>query len=278
MAIELVTKFLPIVDELFYQESKKGLLTNQNFTWDGAQTVKVYSVTTADMNDYGRSGPEGSNWSRYGPVQSLDATTQPMTLRMDRSFTFAIDKLDSNETLAQLAAASALGRQVREVVIPEVDKYTYAQMIDGAGATPAAVALTPANIYDEILKANTALDNADAPEVSRTLLVTPDVYAIMKRSPDIVMETNIGNDMRLRGVVAMIDGANVIKVSPGRLPDNFGFMLSHSVATVAPTKLEDFTIHQNPPGINGALVEGRIVYDAFVLNNKKTAIYYQEQA
>jgi len=31
--------------------------------------------------------------------------------------------------------------------------------------------------------------------------------------------------------------------------------------------------HENPQGINGWLVEGRIYYDAFVLKNKKTAIY-----
>lgn len=55
-------------------------------------------------------------------------------------------------------------------------------------------------------------------------------------------------------------------------------MIAHPVATVAPTKLEDYVIHENPPGINGALVEGRINYDAFVLDNKAKALYYQEKA
>lgn len=97
----------------------------------------------------------------------------------------------------------------------------------------------------------------------------------MKKCKDIIMETDIGNDMRLRGVVAMVDGANVIKVPASRLPENFGFMIVHPVATVAPVKLEDYRIHQDPPGISGSLVEGRICYDAFVLDNKKAAIYYQ---
>ena len=39
MAINLVTKFLPYVDEMFTKESKKDLLTNQDFEWDGAHTV-----------------------------------------------------------------------------------------------------------------------------------------------------------------------------------------------------------------------------------------------
>ena len=133
------------------------------------------------------------------------------------------------------------------------------------------------NIFDEILKANNALDNAEVPETGRILVVTPDVYTIMKRSKDIIMETDIAEDMRLRGVIAMIDGAKVVKVPAVRLPESFGFMLAHPCACVAPTKLEDYKIHEDPPGISGSLVEGRICYDAFVLDNKVKAIYYQEQ-
>ena len=57
------------------------------------------------MNDYNRFGADDNNWSRYGAVAGLDATTEEMTLKKDRSFTFAIDKLDEDETLQQLAAA-----------------------------------------------------------------------------------------------------------------------------------------------------------------------------
>lgn len=275
MAIELVTRFLPYVDELFSTESKKSLLTNQDLSWTGAHTIKVYKVTTAAMNDYGRSGPSEGNWSRYGPVQGLDATTEELTLKKDRSFTFAIDKLDKDETGNQLAAASALARQVREVVIPEVDTYVYSIMTANAGHKPAAASLTAENIYTEIIKASNALDNAEVPETGRVIVVTPDVYILMKQCKDIVMETDIGNDMRLKGVISNLDGCNVIKVPSNRLPENFGFMMAHPCATVAPTKLEDYKTHQDPPGISGELVEGRICYDAFVLENKAKAIYYQ---
>ena len=273
MAIELVTKYLPYVDEIFTTESKKSLLTNQDFNWIGAHAVKVYKISTAAMNDYSRN----AGTSRYGTPKDLDATTEELTLKKDRSFTFVVDKLDKDETNDQLAAASALARQTREVVVPEVDKYTYGVMIENAGTKPEAVALTAENIYSEIIKANNALDNAEVPETGRQFVVTPDVYILMKKSKDIIMETDISAEMRLRGVVGMVDGAQVIKVPKTRLPENFGFMLAHPVATCAPTKLEDYKIHQDPPGISGSLVEGRIVYDAFVLDNKKNAIYYQAQ-
>lgn len=277
MAINLVTKFLPYVDELFTTESKKSLLTNQDLEWTGAHTVKVYKVTTSEMGDYNRNPVSGFTGSRYGAINDLDATTEEFTLKKDRSFTFAIDKLDKDETGNQLAAASTLARQQREKVIPEVDSYVYGVMAENAGHKPEAVALTAENIYTEILKAGTALDNAEVPETGRQLVVSPDVYQLMKQCKEIVMETNIGNDLRLKGVVSNLDGANVIKVPAVRLPDHFGFMLAHPCATVAPTKLEDYKIHEDPPGISGSLVEGRICYDAFVLENKAKAIYYQAQ-
>lgn len=277
MAINLVTTFKPLVDEKFTTASKKSLLTNTDFDWTGAHTVKVYKISTSAMNDYGRTGPAQGNWSRYGAVASLDAVTEEFTLKKDRSFTFAIDKLDTDETAQQLQAASALERQLREVCIPEIDSYVYSIMCAGAGHKPAAVKLTASNICGEIFKANTALDNSEVPETGRIITVTPDVYLLMKQSKDIFLETDIAEDMRLRGVIAQLDGAKIIKIPANRLPAGFGFMVCHPVATVAPTKLEDYRIHQDPPGISGDLVEGRICYDAFVLDNKKSGIYYQAQ-
>lgn len=277
--VNLVTAFRPLVDEKFTTESRKSLLTNQDFDWTGAHSIKVYKVSTSDMNDYDRAGANtAKNWSRFGPVAGLDATTEEMTLKKDRSFTFAIDKLDEDETAGQLQAASALARQLREKVIPEIDTYVYGVMCNGAGNKPAATALTAENICGEIFKANTALDNSEVPETGRIIVVTPDIYLLMKQSKDIFLETDVAENMRLHGVIAQLDGAQIIKVPANRLPEKFGFMIAHPVATVAPTKLEDYRIHQDPPGISGDLVEGRVCYDAFVLENKAKAIYYQAVA
>lgn len=277
MAINLAVKFAPYTDEQFKSESKKSLLTNNDFDWTGAHSIKVYKISTSTMNDYGRKGPAEGNWSRYGAVAALDATTEEFTLRKDRSFTFAIDKLDTDETARQLQAASALARQNREVVIPEVDTYVYSEMCEKAGHKPAAKALTASNIYQEILAASQALDDSEVPEAGRVLVVTPATYALMKKCKDIAMESDVGNELRLKGVIGILDGMTVQKIPAVRLPAGFGFMAAHPCATVAPVKLEDYTIHENPPGISGSLVEGRICYDAFVLDNKVKAIYYQAQ-
>lgn len=285
MAVNLVTKFQPYVDEMFTTESKKSLLTNNDFEWTGAHTVKVHKVNTVPMTDYDRDGSEVGKttgeaetvvWSRYGALGSVGNTLEEFTLTKDRSFTFAIDKLDRDETGGVLAGASALARQQREVIIPEVDTYVYGKMTAGAGTKKTTVTLSADNIYTEIIDANNTLDNAEVPDTGRILVVTPDTHLLMKKCPDIIMETDVSAEMRLRGVIANLDGLTVIKVPKIRLPENFGFMIAHPVATVAPTKLEEYKVHQDPPGISGELVEGRVVYDAFVLDNKKMAIFYEE--
>lgn len=285
MAVNLVTKFQPYVDEMFTTESKKSLLTNNDFEWTGAHTVKVHKVNTVPMTDYDRDGSEVGKttgeaetvvWSRYGALGSVGNTLEEFTLTKDRSFTFAIDKLDRDETGGVLSGASALARQQREVIIPEVDTYVYGKMTAGAGTKKTTVTLSAENIYTEIIEANNTLDNAEVPDTGRILVVTPDTHLLMKKCPDIIMETDVSAEMRLRGVIANLDGLTVIKVPKIRLLKNFGFMIAHPVATVAPTKLEEYKVHQDPPGISGELVEGRIVYDAFVLDNKKMAIYYEE--
>lgn len=274
--INLATKFMGLTDEKFSSQSKKALLTNKDYDWTGAHTVKVYKVSTSSMNDYDRNGQSDSgNWSRFGAVADLDAVTEELTLKKDRSFTFVIDKLDSDETAQQLQAAAALERQLREVVIPEVDAYTYGVMCANAGHKAEAAALTADNIMNKIFDASAALDNAEVPDNERSIVVSPATYQLMKQSKDIILNTDVSAEMRANGVIAMIDGASVVKVPANRLPAKFGFLMLHPVATVAPTKLEDYRIHTDPPGISGSLVEGRICYDAFVLDNKSNALYYQ---
>lgn len=281
MSIELTTKYAPQTDELFKAESKISLLTNTDFDWTGAHAIKIYKLSTAPMNDYSRNRDSATvnedsaeTLSRYGKLLDLSATTEELLLKHDRSFIFNIDRLDEDETQGQLEAGTALARELREVVVPEVDANVYTVMTSGAGNTPSPVALTAKNIYPSVLAASQALDDAEVPETERVLVVTPATYALLKQAAEFD-NTEIGAEMRARGVVAMLDGAAVVKVPAVRLPEKFGFMLAHPSATVAPVKLEDFGIHNDTPLSSGTIVTGRVCYDAFVLDNKKSGIYYQ---
>lgn len=274
MAIELVTKFAPYVDELFKDESKIGLVTNQDFDWSGAHTVKIYKVSSAPMQDYGRTGPASGNISRYGAINDLSATTQEMALQKDRSFIFNIDKLDEDETAQQVSAATALARQIREKVLPEIDAFTFGVMVDGAGTKVLDATLNETNIYDAIIEGSAVMDDAELPEDGRVLVVTPNTYHLMKKCQDITMNADVGAELRIRGVVATLDGMMVQRVPANRLPSGFGFMIAHPAATVAPVKLEDYKSDNKNVLSSGTIVTGRIAYGAFVLENKEMGIYY----
>ena len=57
MAINLAEKYSSAVDEVFRKGTLTQPLTSQNTAeFIGAQTVKVYSMGTAEMNDYKTSG------------------------------------------------------------------------------------------------------------------------------------------------------------------------------------------------------------------------------
>ena len=181
--------------------------------------------------------------------------------------------MDNDEVKGALQAGRALDRQIREQVVPMIDKYRFDQAAANAGATVSAK-LTEGNIFAAILDATEALDNAEVPADGRKLVVTPNTYKLLKASKAVILETEIGQDARNRGVVALLDGMEVIAVPARRFGTaNLGFMVAHPVAIPAPVKLAEYRIHEDAPGISGSLVEGRIYFDAFVLDNKKGAIY-----
>lgn len=273
MSVTLAKKYAPYTDELFKTESKASLVTNTDFDWSGAHTVLVYKISTSEMNDYARNVDENSDpcLSRYGAIYDLNAATEEMILKNDRSFIFNVDALDTDETAGQLEADKALARELREVVIPEVDTYTYGVMAAGAGNT-AYGELDADGVYAAILAGSETLDDAEVPDTKRVLIVCPAVYTLLKSAKQFD-NTDVGAELRKLGVVGILDGMAVVKVPASRLPENLGFMIAHPAATVAPVKLEDYGVHNDTVLSSGSIVTGRICYDAFVLDNKKDGIY-----
>lgn len=278
MSIELAKKYAPYTDELFKAESKLSLLTNTDFDWTGAHSVAIWKISTVPMNDYKRTVNEEADatLSRFGTIVDLDAQTEEMLLKKDRSFIFNVDKLDEDETEGQVEGGKALARELREVVVPEVDSYVYNVMTTNAG-TKATGELTSGNIYTSILAGSEVLDDAEVPDTERVLVVSSKSYSLLKQATEFD-NTNIGAELKLKGVVGELDGMAVVKVPASRLPENFGFMIAHPSATTAPVKLEDYGLHPDTVISSGTIVTGRICYDAFVHENKVKAIYYHALA
>ncbi len=267
MAINLAEKYSSNVDEVM----KKGALTNgavnQNYDFVGAKTVKVYGMGTAKMNDYKPTGTD-----RYGTPEELDDTTQELTLSRMRSFTFTIDatnRVDSPEGVRD--AAKALRRQIDQVIIPEIDGYRLAKAAENAG-TKLIGGAEKSVAFSTFLKLTEKLDNAEVPDTGRMAFCTPGYINNLKTSDEFIKASEMSQEMLIKGQIGEVDGTAIIKTPVSRMPAGASCLITHAMAMPAPTKLAEYKIHDNPPGVAGHLVEGLIYYDAFVLNNKKNAV------
>ena len=74
-----------------------------------------------------------------------------------------------------------------------------------------------------------------------------------------------------KGIVGEFDGVPVKKIA--RMPANVYFMLVFKNAAISPVKLHEYKMHTDPQGYSGALVEGRFLYDAFVMPTMANGIY-----
>ncbi len=272
MAINYASKYAQKIDEKFARESMTSPAVNNDYDFVGVKTVNVYSVPTAPMNDYSVTGT-----SRYGTPEELDNTVQELTMSMDRSFTFTIDRGTYNDTQMSNAAGAALQRQLREVVVPEIDKYRFGKIVEGAGTTVTGT-ITKTTAYDAFLTGASELIENNVPLTGCTAFVSSNFYKNIKEDSSFIRNGDMSQDILIKGQVGTIDGIPVIVVPKSYFPEGVEFIITNQAATTAPVKLSEYKIHDNPPGINGWLVEGRVYYDAFVLDNKKDAIYVFKNA
>jgi len=272
MAINYASKYAANIDERFTKEAMSTGAVNNDYEFVGVKTVNVYSVPTAQMHDYKRTGA-----GRYGEPEELENSVQELTMTQDRSFTFTIDRGNYNDTQMSNAAGAALQRQLREVVIPEIDTYRFEKICTNAGTT-ATGAITKENAYDAFLDGTTALVDNKVPLSGAVAYVSSTFYKLIKLDPSFVKQGDLAQGITLKGQIGTVDGIPIIVLPKSYMPEGVEFFITNKIATTAPVKLSEYKIHDNPPGINGWLVEGRVYHDAFVLENKKKAIYVHKTA
>lgn len=269
--INLASKYSKKIDERWYKESQVAPALNNDYEFNGVDTVKIYSIPVVPMTDYQRSGG-----SRYGAPNDLARNVQTMIVKKDRSFTFVIDRGDKIQSMMVSDAGKALSRQLREVVVPEFDTYVFKTLAAAAtdrGATN-NTSITKSNAYEMFLKGMEWLGNRNVPDKGRICYASYGFANLLKQDPAFMKDGDKSQGMVINGEIGTVDGCKIVRVAANRLPAGAAFLLVHPSAGTAPKQLNDYKIHDNPPGINGWLVEGRVIYDCFTLNEKADGIYY----
>lgn len=275
MAVNYAEKFSQTIDEQLSKDSLTDKAVNKDYDFDGVNKVNVYSVETVPLNDYDINAKS----NRYGTPVELGNDVQTLELTQDKSFTFSIDRKNATDTMMAMSAAKALARELKEVVTPTIDRYRIAKYTaEALAAHTTEETLTTETAYSAFLEGSMVLFDAKVPTEGRIAFVTSAYYKAIKLDKNFVSSGDKGQEIAVTGAVGTIDKTTIIVAPADYFVKGTNFIICHPMAMTSPVKLADYKIHENPQGINGWLVEGRIYYDAFVLNNKKAAIYLSKQA
>lgn len=274
MAVNYASKYSSQVQEKFTQESITNRAVNTSVDFAGVNAVNIYSIPTVAMNDYKMTGI-----NRYGDPSELDNTVQTLTMKKDRSFSFTIDRRNYTDTQMTLEAGKALARQLKEVIIPEIDIYRLGVIAAAAKAENIKTAtITKTNAYTSFLDGVTSLLEKNVPIEGAFAYISANFYKMIRLDENFIKRGDMSQEMLAKGVVGEVDGISLVYAPGAKLPANVEFMITKQEATPAAQKISEYKTHDNPPGINGWLVEGRVYYDAWVLDSKKDCIYVHKSA
>ena len=267
--INLATQYSTQIDKAWPYKSYTRIPGTAKFEFIGQRTVKVYSIDNMKMNNFKRSGD-----NRFGKVEDIGDSVQEMTVTKDRSFTGTIDRGNNTQQKMIKKAGESLSQQKEEVLNPEMDTYNLSVWNNKAVLNGAIITaqLTKDNIYEMFLKAQAKLSNKRVPKTGRVCFIATDASSLFKRNNEVSKDTETAQKWIVEGYLGKVDGVHLIEVPDSYLPANVKMIILHPKCTTLPVQLETYRILTEVQGYDGPVIEGRTIYDCFVLNKKKDGL------
>lgn len=261
MAINLHEKYSDKIKQVYTHNSFVEGRTNQEYSFVGVKTVKIPNLITQDLNDYQRTGT-----NRYGTPNELQDAMQELSVTQDKSFAITIDKGNNVEQQMMKQAGRVMEAEMREKVTPTTDKYAFAQYAANAGHTIAYdAAVAKSNIISKLLDIEVYFEDNFVPTDRRYVFVKNTHIAAIKLAQEFEKSDSVIDKLIIHGIVGKIGTLNIVGVPAAYMPTNVEHIAFQSNSVMLPFKIKDSRIHQDPPGLSGHLLEGRFMYDAFVI-------------
>ena len=289
-AITTITKYLPLLDQVYAVASVSSILDTPNAlvreTAD-AKTVLIAQTSMSGLGDYSRAD---------GFVAGdLTLTWKPYTFEYDRGRTFQIDAMDDMETMG-LAFGSLAGEFVRVKVTPEIDAIRFAKYATNAGTTVSAT-LTNKTTVSAIATAEVDMEEKEVTLANCVLFMTPTVYGYVKDDTEHFQRTLVPSENPNRNF-GSFDEMPIAKVPQSRFytavdtlsgkegeaaggfvkaegAKDINFMIIDRASVIQLIKHGKIRVFD--PDTNQSAdaykVDYRIYHDAWVLDNKKNGIY-----
>lgn len=179
----------------------QGIIANQG------DTVHINSIGAITVKDYTKNAD-------IADPDALTTTDQTLVIDQCKYFNFQVDDVDNVQAAGDLVdtAMSRAAYSLADVA----DAYLLKTIAAGAasgntvGAASGPIALTAANVYENIVKLRTKLDKANVPNPGRTIIVPPEVYALLLMDDRFAKsDAAAGQSALLNGEVGRVAGFTV---------------------------------------------------------------------
>lgn len=296
--IKLVTKYLPLLDEVYRVNAKSSILEADASMVQQTADAKVIKINKLDMDGLG----DYSRQDGY-PVGSIVSDWETHEFENDRGRRFNLDKMDNLESLG-LTFLNMAGQFMKQKVIPEKDAYTFAKIAGTTGIEGTNGSLTSANTKQAIEIALATLGENEVDEGNMVLFVTPTVKGNLEAQINRSLASGVTeygqkieyfNDIPLITVpqtrfyngIDLLDGTSTGETAGGykkhtstgatgdanAVDVNFILMDRASAISIAKNNVAQIFAPEVNQLHDGWTFNYRFYYDVFVLENKRSGIY-----
>lgn len=209
------------LQKIFDRDAVFTKLVNRDYEGEikaGGDTVHVRSFGEITIRSYTREG-----------TLTLDTLTDPMsdlTVDQEKYFAFQVDDVDKAQS--DISIMEGYAKRAADAIRRTVDQHLHSQYANVAsgniiGSSSAPISLTKDNIYEYIVDMGKLLDQANAPEDGRNLVVDPTRKALLLKSPEFTRATGLGDKVVQNGRIGEVGGFMVhcttnLNSSSGNVP------------------------------------------------------------
>ena len=244
---------------------KVGVICNSRYEGSPkAGSVKVpVRDTEVAVNDYNKqTGAE---------LTGGDTTYLTVNIDKDKAVNEIIDGFDAVSVPDDLVA-DRLDSAGYSLAL-QVDSDGSAELTTAGTAFGTTTALTEKTIYGNVVDARTKLSTVHVPTEGRWLLVSPEIYGLLLKSPEFIKASDLGDAVVQTGAVGRIAGFTVFEDST--LGENVEYIAGHPNwfafidEWAVPVHVQD--LNGSSKYIGASAVKGRKVY-AFKVTKPQTIL------
>ena len=210
-----ITTFIPELwsARLLYALEKSHVATNLvNRNYEGVianqgDTVHINSIGAVTVKDYTKN-------TNIADPEVLTTADQTLDIDQAKYFNFQVDDVDKAQISGEIID-TAMGRSAYALADVS-DAFLLKTIANGVvsankiGAKATLTALTASNVYENIVKMRTLLDKANVPTTGRTIVVPPEVYALLLLDDRFAKSgSDSGQNALLNGMVGRVAGFDV---------------------------------------------------------------------